>query len=265
MESQLESVVAEARLEQQMERELPPAPFSLKAATVGGGQGGRQLPWSPVGLRKHHEIIARISRIFRQRRTAEFLRRFKPLEQTRILDVGGLPRFWRDVPMKAHVTIINLSPLASHEADFLTANQTFVQADATKLPWADRSFDVVFSNSVIEHLGSWEKQMAFARECQRVGRSWWIQTPAREFPIEPHYAAPFLHWFSKPVQKKLLRRFSLWGWLARPCDAALDASLAELRLLKRSEFKILFPDCEIKTERLLGLRKSYVAFKLPAV
>lgn len=238
------------------------APFSINAATVATEQAGR-LPWSPRGLRRHHEIIARVSRIFRQRRTAEFLRRFRPTKQTRILDVGGLPRFWRGVPMEAEVTIINLGPLAPHESEFLTANQAFVQADATKLPWGEQFFDIVFSNSVIEHLGSWEKQADFARECQRVGKSWWIQTPAREFPVEPHYGAPFMHWLPKRVQKRLLRHFSLWGWLARPGPEALDASLAELRLLKAREFKSLFPDSEIKTERLLGLPKSYVALKLP--
>ena len=262
MESQLNQTVAS--LHPNLETP-PPAPFSLKAAAVATDQAGQQLPWSPVGLRRHHEIIARISRIFRRQRMENFLRCFKPSPRTRILDVGGLPRFWRDVPMESPVTIINLCPLAPHEADFLAANQTFVQADATKLTWKDQSFDVVFSNSVIEHLGSWENQIAFARECQRVGKSWWIQTPAREFPVEPHYIALFLHWFPKRVQKKLLRRFSLWGWLARPSAGALDASLAELRLLKSGEFQSLFPGSQIRTERLFGLPKSYIACQPPAV
>jgi len=71
------------------------------------------------------------------------------------------------------------------------------------------------------------------------------------------------HAFPQRVQKKLLRYFSLWGWLARPSPDALDASLAELRLLRSREFKRLFPDSQIKIERLFGLPKSYVAFKLP--
>src|SRR5690242_8566085 len=108
MKSRLEEIVAELGPGPET-----PAPFSLKAATVSAGQGGRRLPWSPVGLRWHHEIIARISRVFRRRRIAEFLHHFKPARQTRILDVGGLPRFWREVPMQSQVTIINLSPLAS--------------------------------------------------------------------------------------------------------------------------------------------------------
>jgi SAM-dependent methyltransferase len=240
----------------------PPAPFSLEAATVDTDQ---TAPWSPVGLRRHHEIVARISRIFRRKRTNAFFGVFKPTRQTRILDVGGLPRFWSAVRTDAKITIINLQPLPAHEAAFLTPNQTFALADGTKLPWEDQSFDVVFSNSVIEHVGTWENQIAFARECQRVGKSWWVQTPAREFPVEPHYVAPFMHWLPKAVQKKLLRRFSLWGWLARPSAEAIDASLAELRLLKAEEFKALFPDSRIQTERLCGLPKSYVAFKPPAI
>ena len=82
--------------------------------------------------------------------------------------------------------------------------------------------------------------------------------------MEPHYVALFLHWFPKPVQKKLLRRFSLWGWLARPRAEALDASLAELRLLKAKEFKSLFSGSRIKTERLFGLPKSYIAVRSPS-
>src|SRR5258705_6638670 len=134
MESQLEQMTA--GLKAQL-KTPPPAPFSLKAAAVATEQAGRQLPWSPGGLRRHHEIVARISRIFRQRRTAEFLHRFNPTRQTRILDVGGLPRFWQNVPIKAQVTIINLGPLTPHEADFLTANPTFAPAAPTKIPFAD--------------------------------------------------------------------------------------------------------------------------------
>jgi hypothetical protein len=214
-------------------------------------------------LRRHHEIIAHISGHFRQKRMRAFLDVFNPTRQTRILDVGGLPRFWSGIPVESHITIINLQPLPPHEADFLTPNQTFALADGTQLPWKDQSFDVVVSNSVIEHLGTWERQIAFANECQRVGKTWWVQTPAREFPVEPHYAALFLHWLPKPAQKKLVRRCSLWGWLARPSPAAIDASLAELRLLKLKEFRTLFPGRQIKIERLFGLPKSYIAFKPP--
>src|SRR5262249_32902876 len=147
---------------------------------------------------------------------ATFLRLFNPTRQTRILDVGGLPRFWEGTQIDSQITISNLEPLDDYEMSFLTSNQTFALADATKLPWDDSSFDIVFSNSVIEHLGTAEKQQAFASECARVGKSYWVQTPAREFPVEPHFLAPCIHWFQKPTQRRLVRWCSVWGWMARP-------------------------------------------------
>jgi hypothetical protein len=142
-------------------------------------------------------------------------------------------------------------------------NQSFVVGDGTALRWADRTFDVVYSNSVIEHLGTFENQQAFAREARRVGRGYWVQTPAREFPVEPHYWTLFLHWCSKPTQRRLLKNFTLWGLLGRPGPEIIDLVLAELRLMTYAEFKGLFPDAVIWVERVGGLAKSYTAYKLP--
>jgi hypothetical protein len=220
-------------------------------------------PWSRAGLRAHFTLIARISPFFRRRRTAEFLRLFRPTERTRILDVGGMPRYWEGAQLKSPMTITNLTPLDAYELSFLGANQTFALSDATRMPWADQSFDIVFSNSVIEHLGTEEQQKAFVRECRRVGKSFWIQTPAKEFPVEPHFLGLFTHWLSRPMQRRLLRHFTVWGLRARPRADVVDEVLAELRLLTRRNFRSLLPDANFLTERFLGLPKSYTAFKLP--
>ena len=242
----------------------PYAPFSLNPISVQPEAVElSRTPWSPTGLRRHFEILARVSAHFRRRRIATFLRLFQPTARTRILDVGGLPRLWSENAVPAQLTILNLLPLPEHEGRFLTANQKFVQGDGTHLPWPDKSFDVVYSNSVIEHLGTWENQTAFARECRRAGAGYWIQTPAREFPVEPHFVTLFLHWLPPAARKRLLRYFSLWGWLARPKPEAVDAAVAEVRLLRLKEFKRLFPDSRILVERWLGLPKSYIAYKLP--
>lgn len=137
----------------------------------------------------------------------------------------------------------------------------FRAGDGCALPFADGEFDVVFSNSVIEHVGSWERQQAFAREARRVGRRLWVQTPAREFFIEPHLLAPFVHWLPRRTQRGLIRWATGWGWLTRPTPAQVDEFLAEVRLLTRREMTELFPDCEILTERFLGLPKSYIAVR----
>lgn len=217
------------------------------------------------GLRKltiPNWIFEKISPFFRKRRIRTFLDTFKPDKNTRILDVGGLPRFWLDVPIESQITLLNIHPLDEYQSSFMTRNQKSVVGDGTQLQYDDQEFDLVFSNSVIEHLGTAINQLAFANEARRVGKSYWIQTPAKEFVVEPHYLTLFLHWFSKPVQKRLLRHFSLWGLLGRPSEQTVDLFLAELRLMSYAEFKSLFPDGSVWVERMLGMPKSYTAIKM---
>lgn len=209
------------------------------------------------------KVSSRLSPFFRRKRMRRFLEWFRPGKETRILDIGGLPRFWADVSIPAHITLLNLYPLDTYDRSFLAPGWEAVVGDGTQLDYADNEFDIVFSNSVIEHLGTLEKQTAFAREAQRVGKSYWVQTPAKEFFLEPHFITPVIHWFPKHVQKRLLRNFTLWGWLERPDEANIDSVLAELRLLNAKEFNRLFADSRVYTERVLGWPKSYTAYKLP--
>jgi hypothetical protein len=89
---------------------------------------------------------------------------FKPDKHTRILEVGGLPRFWMEVPIPAQITLLNIHALDDYEASFMTPNQKSVIGDGTKLPYDDQEFDIVFSNSVIEHVGTERNQILFAQE-----------------------------------------------------------------------------------------------------
>ena len=136
-----------------------------------------------------------------------------------------------------------------------------VVGDGCALPYADMSFDIVFSNSVIEHVGSWERQQAFAAEARRVGRRLWVQTPAREFFIEPHLITPFFHWLPYVWKRRLMRNFTGRGLIERPEMPSVDAFLAEVRLLTFDEMRALFPDCTILRERFLGCTKSYIAVR----
>lgn len=122
----------------------------------------------------------------------------------------------------------------------------FVRADATRLPFGDGEFDIAYSNSVIEHLPSAARQ-AYARELRRVGRRWFVQTPNRGFPVEPHALLPFVHWLPRPLGRALWRI----GVSGDPYD--------EVRLLDARELQRLFPDAVIVRERAGPLTKSLVA------
>ncbi|MBI5769153.1 MAG: class I SAM-dependent methyltransferase [Verrucomicrobia bacterium] len=210
-----------------------------------------------------HRLYGAISPVFRRRRMQRFRAAVSPLPGERILDVGGTAAFWAESGIDAAVTIVNRDRADAGLAAAGAGAHDFVAADGCALPFADGSFDVLCSNSVIEHVGGWERQQAFAREARRVGRRLWVQTPAREFFVEPHLVAPFIHWLPRPWQRRLIRNFTVRGWIERPGAAAVDAFLDEVRLLRLAEMQALFPDCTILRERFLGLTKSYIAVRPP--
>jgi hypothetical protein len=118
---------------------------------------------------------------------------------------------------------------------------------------------VVFSNSVIEHLGQHDSQVSFASEIRRVGKAYWVQTPDPRFFIEPHYLSPFVHWLPIDLRRKVARRGTTWGILTRPSKQEIDDRLKEIRLIAPKEFKAMFPGAEIMVERFIGMPKSLVA------
>jgi hypothetical protein len=207
-------------------------------------------------------IQQKIFVVFRRRRMSRFYTMFRPSEETRLLDIGGAPNTWiaeSRYDSKVPVTLVNLrfpDPTVQTDGRFRA-----VEGDATNLPFEDASFDIAFSNSVIEHMTSWERQQTFAAEARRVAKKLWIQTPARSFPIEPHVLAPFFQYLPRRLQNRMARHFTLWGLLTKPNPARVDEMLSDIRLLTYQEMKQLFPDCLILKEHVLGLTKSYVAVR----
>ena len=131
--------------------------------------------------------------------------------------------------------------------------------DGRDLPYLDKSFDLAFSNSVIEHVGGWTDMQRFASELRRVGHSYYCQTPNKWFPVEPHLGTLFLHWFPGLLNHYFVVRFmTLWGLMNRPSREQTAKSLSGIRLLSRRELESLFPGARIGAERFLGIPKSYV-------
>lgn len=205
-----------------------------------------------------HAIYGFFMARFRPARIAGLKRSFPVIDgEGSILDVGGSLGWWQMVsPRNRDITIVNLD--GRHEASVHAAGLRFLTADARELPFADGSFDLVVSNSVIEHVGSLDDQRRFAREAVRCGRALYLQTPNRWFPIEPHLIAPFIHWLPFPVLRRLVRWCSVWGWVNRPSQAVIDEFVRDIRLLNRREAEMLFPGCDIGEERFLGMTKSFV-------
>ncbi len=195
-----------------------------------------------------------IARYFRSKRFRAFGRAFGITSATRILDLGGYEYYWSFFPQKPRVTIANLDPPKTRQAGF-----HWVIADARCLPFRDQAFDVVFANSIVEHVPGEPNRRAFAEEVRRVGRRYYVQTPSRWFPVEPHLMTPLIHYLPKRAQRPLLRYGTVWGLLARPTPEGCDAFLRDIDLLTEKEMRQLFPNAEIWKERFLGLTKSLIA------
>jgi SAM-dependent methyltransferase len=193
---------------------------------------------------------------FRRRRMNRFFALFAPSPEARVLDIGGTSQTWSSesgVHAAFPVTLLNIRSNGQIEDGRFTA----VEGDATALPFADNGFDIAFSNSVIEHVATWEKQQAFARDARRVAGRLWIQTPARSFPIEAHLLAIYIQYLPKKLQHRIVR------WTPRGLlqPGVVHEIVDEVRLLTYRELQHLFPDCHILKERVLGLTKSYIAVR----
>lgn len=196
---------------------------------------------------------------FRQRRIEWFLRWCHPGPNTRILDVGGFRSDWDNVvPIESPITLLNLY----HPPQPETSSRFQLEVgDGRQLPYADRSFDVAYSNSVIEHLGAFADQQRFAAEIRRVGRQVFVQTPNRWFFVESHFLTVFVHFLPWRLARKLIRFCSFRGWVRSGDNVDLGQLAAELRLLDFRQMQALFPDCEIHREKWFGLTKSFIAVR----
>jgi methyltransferase family protein len=206
-------------------------------------------------------MLADSMRRFRARRMQEFVARFGVTHETRILDVGGTPANWLLAPVRPQVTLLNM-PRGQERAE---DGFSFVSGDGCQLPFRDQSFEIVFSNSVIEHVGAPDQQRRFADEIRRVGKDYWVQTPNRWFPIEPHLLTPVVHWLPRNLQRAWVTKWTVWDWVERPSpdrrEFYIRHFLEDIRLLSASELAVLFPDAEILRERSFAWTKSLIAVK----
>jgi SAM-dependent methyltransferase len=157
----------------------------------------------------------------------------------RVLDVGCGRIGLRALEPGLDITGSDIAPNQGYPGPF-------VQADASEgLPFANQEFDLVYCSSVIEHVPPARRE-AFAGELRRVGRSWFVQTPAWSFPLEPHALLPLAHWLPPRLRRPYWRLGATGKW-------------EEIELLRRGELEALFGPAQ--AERAGLLVKSWVCVK----
>lgn len=176
----------------------------------------------------------------------------------KVIDVGGTSIFWKQMGYSSlkgvKVTLFNINPESSVKDGF-----EMVQGDARNLSrFKDNEFDIAFSNSVIEHLGTFEEQRMMAEEMKRVAPKVFLQTPSKWFPLEPHTLFPFFQFLPMRIKIWLMMHFSL-GWFRKINNRKLaEQECRAIRLMSKSDLRILFPDAQIREERIIGIVKSFI-------
>lgn len=189
----------------------------------------------------------------------------------RILDIGGTAHYWKDLSVeisdKISIVILNLhhprgADPKGHPPESLDVSH--VVGDGRDLSgMSDASFDLCHSNSVLEHVGGFADMVRFADETRRVGKWYFVQTPSLWFPIEPHYGAPFIHWFPWPIRARLLTSMAIGFKDKFPSYRSAIDYVEFVNLIDAFTLRNLFPDANIVTERFLMLPKSNMAIRSP--
>jgi SAM-dependent methyltransferase len=202
-------------------------------------------------------LADRISLRSRRRKFGLFMETMAPTAETTVLDVGvddfafgelsanegscETLNFFEDMyPWPERLTALGLHEGARFRASYPDAR--YVQGNALELPFEDGSFDVVFSNAVVEHVGGEEEQRRFVAEALRVGRRAFITTPNRWFPVEVHTRLPLVHWLPDAAAHRVY-------------DLAKKPWAKRNRLLGPGSFARLFP----REVRIVNLGLTLVA------
>lgn len=218
----------------------------------------------------HSYVINKIIAPFKAKRWQIFLDWHTPQPDEIVLDLGGgdgaaLAKLY------PHPENIVLADIDRAKIDYGVKKYglkgSLLLDESGNIPLGSKSIDVVFCNSVIEHVtvdknqiwrlksGSRFKEFALKRqgkmasEIIRVGKKYWVQTPYRHFPFETHTWLPFIQYLPRPLLVETIRFLNLF-WIKKTSP--------EFYLLSKSEARSLFPQSEIIFEKVFGLPKSLI-------
>jgi SAM-dependent methyltransferase len=209
--------------------------------------------------RIYKALLKSFSRRSRRKKFDFFGKVFDPRPDDRVLDVGasGQPftgyTFEDHYPYDERIVAGGVDPREIRDAQRLYPSVLYSMFDGRLLPFRDKSFDIVFSNAVIEHIIGGDQQEQFAREIMRVGRSWFVTTPNYWFPFESHYHLPFIQFMPREIQRRYNRMFG---------TAIAKGTVQDLALLSARRLQRLFPTSRIARMRVTLWPETLVAYSV---
>lgn len=220
------------------------------------------------------KTVMSASRKARAARAELFLNNLRINAETKILDLGSedgtnIARIVKNSGVNPeNIYIADIKARLIERGNEKYGFNAVLLRESGKLPFRDKSFDIVYCSSVIEHvtvskMDVWnlnvdfqtiaaQRQKEFADEIRRVGRQYFVQTPARHFPIESHSWMPLVDFLPRRLMIPALRLANSF-WIKK--------TIPDFRLLNKAELQILFPEARILSEKKFGLVKSIMAIK----
>jgi len=207
------------------------------------------------------KIGTRLGIAARQKMVELFFKTFPPTESLTVLDLGVTSENdpTANFLEKLYPNLNNLTCAGVQDSSWLEKEYPgikFIKIEQGKaLPFKNQEFDVVYSNAVIEHVGSRRDQAAFIAEALRVGKAFFITTPNRWFPVETHTHIPLLHYLPQDVFRSILRLIG----------ESFYSDEKNLNLLSRQDLRKTFPVdtmVEIRFVRTAGIPSNIVAHGL---
>ncbi len=197
------------------------------------------------------------------RRWEMFRESFPRIENLRVLDLGGTVESWQRAPVRpGHVTVLNLLEPGESEDDSIVpvTGDACHAREALEKANAETHFDVVFSNSLIEHVGGHARRLELAEQLRQLAPRYWVQTPYRYFPLEPHWLFPGMQFMPVAARTKIAMHWPLVHTKPENVDDARHEVLWT-ELIGIAEMREYFPTATILHERVLGITKSIVAVR----